>query len=178
MIAVGEKFFSRNIHLRLVTLEDVNERYLGWMQDETVNKFMETRHRKHEIVDIKNFVRQVSENKTEFLFAICDNKTGSHIGNIKLGPVKPYHSIADVSLFIGEECCRGRGYATEAIKLVSSIATNRLGLTKLAASAYEINKGSIKSFQNAGFEIEGHRIKHYLLDGVPSNLVELGLVLE
>ena len=66
MIAVGEKFFSRNIHLRLVTLDDVNECYLGWMQDETVNKFMETRHRKHEISDIKNFVRQVSENNSEF----------------------------------------------------------------------------------------------------------------
>ena len=35
--------YGEKVKLRLVTVDDCNETYLSWLQDASVNKFLETR---------------------------------------------------------------------------------------------------------------------------------------
>ena len=166
---------TERLILRPLGAEDVSARYVAWLNDPAVNRFLETRHQAQTMESVRAFVDRVQARDDEHLFAICLRPENRHIGNIKVGPVKPNHRLADISLFIGERDCWGRGYATEAIARVSRFAFEELGLLKLSASFYEQNQGSLKAFLKAGYRQEGLRRKHYLLDGEPSDIIETGL---
>ena len=166
---------GENIYLRPLDLSDVTDTYVGWLNDPAVKRFLETRHSDQDFEAVRSFVERVNERPDEHIFAICRASDDKHVGNIKVGPVKANHSVADISLFIGEADCWGKGYATEAIGAISRFAIRRLGIQKLAATAYADNIGSIGAFLKVGYRQEGLRRKHYMLDGAPADLVELGL---
>lgn len=154
---------------------DVTHEYVGWLQDPEVNRYMETRHKPHTMETVTAFVERVNSSDDEFLFGIYLQER--HIGNIKVGPIKNPHGIADVSFFIGDKSCWGMGCASDAIMTVSRFAAHTLNLRKLNAVAYSVNKGSIGALQTAGFVIEATRPNHYILDGKPADICELGLFL-
>lgn len=162
------------ISLRAVTETDVTETYVGWLNDPVVNQFLETRFEKQTLRSVGEFVQRTNASADQYLFAICLNIDGAHIGNIKLGPIIPHHDCADVSLFIGNKQSWGQGYATQAIKLISEFAFEALKLRKLSAGAYAPNTGSISAFLKAGYSTEGSRPRHYLLDGKPCDVVLMG----
>jgi ribosomal-protein-alanine N-acetyltransferase len=173
--ASGLRVDEGRIYLRPLTEDDVGEIYVAWLNDPLVNRFLETRHRKQDMAAVAEFVRAVNARPGEHLFAICLKESGKHIGNIKVGPVKPNHALADVSLFIGDRDCWGKGYATEAIRAISRHAIRELGIAKLNATAYSLNQGSIRAFLKVGYRHEGTRRKHYMLNGEPADLTELGM---
>ena len=54
------------------------------------------------------------------------------------------HRFADIGIIIGDDAYWGRGFASEAIKLVISYAFDRLKLHKLTAGCYATNAGATK----------------------------------
>ena len=161
--------------LRPLTVADVTPAYVGWLNDGEVTRFLETRHSPQTAVTIRAFVEATNANPTEHLFAMIVRGTGHHIGNIKLGGVHPIHALGEVSILIGERSVWGQGYAAEAIVRLADHAFADLGLEKLAAGLYAANTGSERAFLKAGFQREGLRRAHYRLDGVRSDVVQLGL---
>jgi [ribosomal protein S5]-alanine N-acetyltransferase len=163
------------IFLRPLGSEDITETYLRWLTNPEIGRFLETRHRPQTMQTIRDFVERVNARDDEFLFGIFLKDNDRHVGNIKVGPVKQNHSLADISLLIGERDCWGKGIATDAIRAVSRFAFQSMGLLKLNAAAYAENRGSIGAFLRAGYTQEGTRRKHYVLDGKPADVIELGL---
>lgn len=149
-----ETIKGKNISLRSVILDDCNQRYLSWLEDHEVNKYLETRWSKQTIESIKQFVTDMLNSPDNYLFAIVVNSTNKHIGNIKIGPVNRTHSCADVSYFIGEKSEWGKGYATEAIKLITAFGFKELNLHRIQAGLYENNTGSQKCLEKAGYKFE------------------------
>ena len=74
------------------------------------------------------------------------------------------------------EDCWGNGYASEAISLLTDFAFDTLNLHKLTAGCYEQNMGSLKTFQKAGFEIEGVRKQHCFSNGNYADAILLGKI--
>ncbi len=170
MVIRGER-----LHLRPLTPEDVGEAYVGWLNDPEVVRFLETRHSAQTRETVVAFVAAVNARENEHLFAVLLNDGDRHIGNIKVGPIHPVHRVGDVSLLIGARDLWGRGHAAEAIALVSRHAFQALGVRKLSAGLYAANVGSERAFLKAGWRREGLRRQHYELNGVRSDVVELGL---
>lgn len=174
-VEANSRLDGRSIYLRPLDVADVTDSYVGWLNDPDVKRFLETRHSDQTHETVLAFVECVNERSNEHIFAICRASDDKHIGNIKVGPIKANHSVADVSLFIGESDCWGKGYATQAIDVISRYAIRQLGIQKLAATAYAANAGSVGAFLKVGYRQEGLRRKHYILDQAPADLVELGL---
>ena len=168
---------SERLELRELQTTDVTPAYVAWLSDPQVNRYLETRHSDQTEESVRAFVARVAAARDEFLFGIYlqDNR---HIGNIKIGPIRPIHQLADLSILIGEADCRGKGYATEAILALSRFAFERFPVRKLSASMYSPNQGSAKAFLKAGFRQEGLRIAHYDLNGERCDLIELGALVE
>ncbi len=166
---------SERIFFREVSETDTNtygNDYYKWMQDQEVNQYMETRFRCQSKDDILNYIKKMSNDSTQFFFAICLNEINipSHIGNIKLGPVNWYHRNADISLFIGRKDLWGKGYGTEAINLITDFAFKRLNLHKVKAGIYVDNEASHKAFEKAGFAQSGFLMGDRFLDGKYTNV--------
>jgi ribosomal-protein-alanine N-acetyltransferase len=169
---------SERLYQRTLRDADCTTRYVNWLNDRNVNRFLETRHTLQSVQSVTEFVAAVNARRNEHLFGIFLKDADRHIGNIKVGPIGTYHPLADISLFIGDRDCWGKGYASEAIEALSRYALSALGVRKLSASMYEPNQGSVRAFLKAGYKREGLRRAHYLLEGHPCNLIELGLIPE
>jgi RimJ/RimL family protein N-acetyltransferase len=167
---------GERVYLRSIGLDDVNETYCRWMNDSVVNKYLESRFYTHYLKTLKDYVCRIQEDKNNVFFAIILKDRDRHIGNIKLGPINTIHRFADIGILIGEKDCWGKGYATDAIRLVVEYAFNKLNLHKVTAGCYAPNKGSLKAFKNAGFSQEGVRKNHCYYQGEYVDDILLGLV--
>ena len=52
---IEKDIIGKNIYLRSLSLKDVTQNYLKWLQDNEVNYFLETRHEKQRLKKIKAF---------------------------------------------------------------------------------------------------------------------------
>jgi RimJ/RimL family protein N-acetyltransferase len=152
------------VSLRLVTLADANERYVGWLRDPEVYRYLETRYSEQTLESVRAFVGSMVDSPHSYLFAIVENVSSLHVGNVKIGPVSPHHSFADVSYFIGERSAWGKGYGTGAVRLVTQFGFERLGLHRCQAGLYESNIGSQRVLEKAGYTYEGRLTKQLRLD--------------
>jgi ribosomal-protein-alanine N-acetyltransferase len=167
---------GRRLYLREVRLEDVNENYYRWMNDPEVTRFLESRFFPNSLESLRQYVIGKQGDRNNVFLAIVLHEGDRHIGNIKLGPIDWIHRLGEVGILIGAKDCWGNGYATEAIRLLSDYAFNRLDLYKLTAGCYGNNEGSTRAFEKAGFVREGVRKEHFFCDGVRVDLILLGQV--
>lgn len=146
---------SSRLLLRALEPSDLNANYLGWLNDPEVNRYLETRFLPQTMEALQAYWQVHRDDPASPWFAICLQADGRHIGNIKLGPIQWLHRRADISLFIGDRTCWGKGYASEAIAAVRDWAFADLDLQKLNAGVYAGNIGSRRAFEKCGFELEG-----------------------
>lgn len=163
---------TERISLFILKPVHVDERYLSWLSDPYVNRYLESRFTSHSLESTRQFVNDCLDRNDTILLGINDKALGGkHVGNIKLGPIDKNHGLGEIGLLIGEKQAWGQGIGTDAIELVIALARDVLGLRKLTAGCYGSNIGSKKAFMKAGFVVEAQRERHYLLDGNSETLV-------
>ena len=147
---------DEQILLKVLKINDVSASYVEWLNDYEVTKFTSQKYFKHTLDSTKSFVSQKYDSEGELLFGIYFD--GTHIGNIKLGPIRFAHMSAEISYLIGEKEFWGKGIASKCVKAIVKFAVTELGLMKVNAGYYENNIGSAKVLQKCGFVVEGNRI--------------------
>jgi len=166
---------SARLRLRALEPSDLNATYLGWLNDPEVNCYLETRFLPQTLEALQAYWQAHRDDPTSPWFAICLAADGRHIGNIKLGPIQWLHRRADLSLFIGDSSCWGKGYASEAIALMRDWAFRELDLQKLSAGIYAGNIGSRRAFEKCGFAIEGTLRQEVVSSGERLDIWRMGL---
>lgn len=167
---------GKHIYLREVRPSDVNDNYYRWMNDPEVVKYTESRYFAVSRESLEDYVKEKQKDTDNIFLAIVLKENHQHIGNIKLGPINWIHRFADLGIIVGEKDYWGRGYAAEAIKLVTDFAFSTLNLHKLTAGCYNVNQAATKTFEKAGFVVEATRKKHYFFDGKYHDVFLLGLI--
>lgn len=163
------------IQLRCLRSEEAGHKYLGWLHDREVNRYLEIRHSlPASMADLAQFVDSVNQSPDSILFGIF-LQDGNHIGNIKIGPINRANRRAEVGLLLGDKGQWGRGYATRAIRLVSDFAFQDLGLVRLTAGCYQPNQGSFRAFMKAGYRHEGTLANYWQCEGQSVGEIMMGL---
>ena len=155
---------NKNLILKTLNKNDYSKKYLNWLEDKKINKFLETRFKKNSKKDILDFIKINYLSKDSYLFGIFVDEINldKHIGNIKIGPINRNHKYGYVSYFIGDLNSWGKGYATLSVNMITSFAFNKLCLNKCIAGVYSSNKGSIKVLKKNKYIREGN-LKSQLL---------------
>lgn len=159
---IQKPLISRRMQLRCLSEKDVTDFYVSWLNDPKINKFLELRFYKHSKKSTKKFVRNANASNDTLLLGVFINKGCKHIGNIKIGPINWHHKRADIGLVIGDRKEWCRGYASEAIGLLTNFGFQKLGLYKITAGCYSENKGSLRAFEKAGYQVEARLPSHWL----------------
>jgi RimJ/RimL family protein N-acetyltransferase len=155
LLAAGERLDGERVSLRGIRLGDCTDRYVAWLNDPDVNRYLETRWSVQDLDTVRQFVLDVHASGASTMLAIIDLADGRHVGNLKVGPVVAAHAYADVSYFIGEREAWGRGLAPDAIRVATAGAFERLGLHRLQAGVYEHNVASCRALERAGYTLDG-----------------------
>jgi RimJ/RimL family protein N-acetyltransferase len=156
----AEQFAGKNALLRLVTMDDCTQRYVDWLLDPEVHRYLETRWSPQSLDTVRSFVGGLIDSPSSYLFAIVAPRVSggpvdTHVGNIKIGPIDAHHACADVSYFVGERDAWGKGIASDAVAIATRIAFERLELHRLQAGAYSSNVASTRVLEKSGYRIEG-----------------------
>ncbi len=143
------------VTLRRIVESDVSERYLGWLRDPEVIRFLKSGRGETSIEDIRKFCRGMIASGNNVLFAIIANDSGLHIGNIKLGGIDWYHRFADLGILLGDRDYWGKGCGREACQLLLQCAFDTLELNKVILGVHEQHQAARKLYEKIGFSTEG-----------------------
>lgn len=151
-IRKAEDLYVRNgeICLRPLGKEHINKRYLKWLNDSDVTKYLETK--KSTEKELKTYYQRVSDNMNIIVFAIEAGK--KHIGNAKL-EINWKHAYASFGTMIGDKRYWGKGYGSKVARIMADYAFNRLGLYTVTLGVYGNHAAAIRAYKKAGFNING-----------------------
>jgi len=116
------------------------------------------------------------EQDAEYVFGVFLTSTDDLIGIVSLTEVMrdPLQSCwLGYSL---DKDYNGRGYTTEAVRLVVDYAIRVLKLHRIEAGVMPHNKGSIRVLEKSGFEKEGLSKKNVLINGKWEDHLHLAIV--
>ncbi|WP_018756306.1 GNAT family N-acetyltransferase [Paenibacillus terrigena] len=105
------------------------------------------------------------KNGTRYLFLIQSRNTGELIGEVMLYKVVRENLESCGIGYTLDQDQNGKGYMTEAVKLVVNYAFTELKLHRIEAGVMPHNTGSIKVMQKAGFTQEGLARKNVNING-------------
>ena len=146
---------GKQIYLRPLERDDLNERYLRWLNDPEVSRYLESGLFPQTQSDLEGFYNGVVGSSKQVVLAIADKESNQHIGNIKLGPINWVHRRATLGILIGEKEFWGKGISTEATRLMVEYAFQRLNLRRIVLGVYAEHQAAVRSYEKVGFKIEG-----------------------
>lgn len=156
---------GRKLYLRPLLASDLTERYLSWLNDAEVTRYVEAGSFPVTKGDLEEYCQNMKHSRTNLVFAIVDRKKGVHIGNIKLGGINWIHRFGDLGILIGDKKYWSKGYGEEACRLLLEYAFGRLNLNKIILGSYATHIAALKTYSKVGFKIEGRMKKMLNNDG-------------
>ncbi len=120
----------------------------------------------------------VDEEKDVFAFYIHCLEDDRLIGEISLDGVKFQHGDTFVGISIGDPKDWGKGYGTDAMRIILRYAFQELNLHRVSLDVFEYNPRAIRSYEKAGFKIEGHRRQVLNRDGRRWDMIFMGILRE
>jgi len=168
---VGEKCYLRGL-----APADANATYAAWLNDYEVTKYLEVGRFPMTEADLLSFLEGRTNNHTGVLFAICDLKTDQHIGNVALNHIHPVHRRADFGILIGEKSFWGKGYGTEATRLIIDYGFRRLNLHSIWLGVLAANIPAKRSYEKIGFVVDGKNRQAWWADGQWHDVYQMSLL--
>ncbi len=169
---------GRKLYLCCLEASEVGEEYVRWLNDYEVTRYMASGRFPSTLASVREYIERFQGSSTDIIFAIIDQKTEKHVGNVTLNSINWIHRTADTGLMLGQKEFWGKGYAFEAWRLLIEYAFQRLGLRKIVAGAVAENVASIVVLTKLGFKVEGTLRQEFFLDGEYRDGVRLGLLRE
>ena len=168
---IGEK-----VYLRPLELEDLNERYLSWLNDPVVSRYLESGIFPSTREDLERFFKQATASRDQVMLAIVNKETDQHIGNVKLGPINWVHRKAAFGILIGDRQFWNTGVGTEAARLTVEYAFFRLNLRRIDLGVYAEHEAAVHSYEKVGFRVEGRFREDLFHEGQYKDHLWMGLL--
>jgi len=141
-------------YLSPVCIEDA-PRFVEWLNDLEVAANLALAHQIISVPGERDILERIARENE--VYSIVDIETDRLIGNCGLHRVDHINRTADCGLFIGDKDYWGRGYGTDAMKLLLDFAFNLLKLRNVKLDVYEFNTRAIRCYEKCGFKRIGHR---------------------
>lgn len=170
------KYFleGEKVGLKKLTLEEATQKYVDWLNDMEVTKYLVSGSFPSDVEDIREYIKKANGPNT-VSFAIYEKSTDRHIGNVKLDKIDWISRKAEFGIMIGDKSCWGKGYGTETTQLILKYAFDILNLEKIDLGLVEENIPAYKTYKKLGFIEEGRRQNEQFIDGSYHDTIIMGI---
>ena len=131
--------------------------YLRWVNDFGTTRTLGISPRPMTLEQETAWYEQAAVDDARIGFTIYERSSGRPIGNCGLHEVDLANRRTVVGIMIGEPDARGRGYGTEAMRLLVDYAFTVLGLHSVMLTVFEYNGAGRRCYEKAGFRESGRR---------------------
>ncbi len=101
------------------------------------------------------FLAALARDRQRVVLGIALKDGDRLIGTVGLEDIDPVNRHAQFGIAIGVEAEWGKGYGTEATRLITRYAFRHLNLHRVFLHAYETNVRGLRAYEKAGFRREG-----------------------
>jgi len=166
---------GKKIFLRKITIDDVTDEYLAWLNDDEVTKGLETVAKPYTMEMLRQYLHNVIATESTYMFMVIDKETGNKIGTAKCHSISKKNGTCNLGLMIGDKRFWGRGYGQDAYNTAIEYAFTHLKIRKIWEAANASNIGSLAMCKKSGFQIEGQLKEQVFSDGQYVDKILLGL---
>ncbi|ANU14507.1 Ribosomal-protein-S5p-alanine acetyltransferase [Planococcus halocryophilus Or1] len=161
---------GEQVHIRFFRLEDAEQKLRleienrDFFEEYSVTRYSDfyTLAMQRELIEIYT---EQKEDDLSYSFGIFENSTDVLVGTISLVQVIRGPLQSAILGYALDKKHNGKGYMTEAIKLVVAYAFKKLALHRLEAGVMPDHIASIRVLEKAGFHQEGVAIKNVEING-------------
>jgi RimJ/RimL family protein N-acetyltransferase len=161
--------------------QTVAEAFSRWNRDSEYARLLDDEPPKlYSVKSFKAWLERKFDQDDEFryFFTIRTLEEDQLIGFIGLFGIQWNHGSAWVGIGLGERDYWGKGYGTDAMRLILRYAFRELNLYRLNLDVFAYNPRAIRSYEKAGFKIEGREPKSVLRDGQRYDMILMGILRE
>ncbi|KKC30494.1 acetyltransferase [Caldanaerobacter subterraneus subsp. pacificus DSM 12653] len=158
-------FTGEKVKLRAYRKEDV-ELALKYINDPEVKRYL-TPGIPYPLTleDEYKWFESLSSSKDTYSFAIETLEDGKYIGGCGINEIDWKNKVAVVGIFIGDKEYWGKGYGTDAMKVLIRFIFEQMNMNRVELYVYSYNTRAIKSYEKCGFVKEGVLRKRMFRDG-------------
>jgi RimJ/RimL family protein N-acetyltransferase len=174
-------FNGQLVRLTAANAETDAETMARWSRNSEYHRFLDSE------MFMPRTARQAKEGISEWMeherpgsfgFMIRTLAEDKLIGFVGLGGINWNHGDGWIGIGIGETELWGKGYGTDAMRVLLRFAFDELNLHRVSLSVYTYNPRAIRSYEKAGLQIEGRARRVVNRDGQRSDEVFMGILRE
>ncbi len=109
-------------------------------------------------------------------FAIETIEDSKYIGGCGVNRLDWKNSVATVGIFIGDKNYWGKGYGTDAMKVLVKFIFEQMNINKVKLFVYSFNERAVKSYEKCGFVREGVLRQEMFRDGKYNDEYVMGIL--
>ncbi len=172
---------GEQVHLTAENPEVMSVNFSRWFQDTEWLRFLDTEpprmfsEKKWKEWLEKDLEKGVSDG---VFFTIRTLESDKVIGFIGLFDLYLGHGDALVAIALGERDYWGKGYGTDAMRIMLRYAFNELNLRRVGLIVFEYNPRAIRSYEKVGFAHEGRIRQVMQRDGKRWDYLYMGILRE
>ncbi len=159
--------------------EELGKAYAIWNRDSEFKRMLDTSARLHSAKSTIDFFKKMVDEATpeNHLFAIRALEDNRLLGDIDIDVVSGWIGRnAFVGIGIGNRNDWGKGYGTDAMKVMLRYAFTEVNLDRVTLTVFEYNPRAIRSYEKAGFRHEGRMRGGLLKDGKRWDMLYMGIL--
>lgn len=128
------------------------------------------------IESIKTWLDEHLYDRDNFFFAIKTIQDDRPIGDINLSGIDWIHRNAYLGISIGEREEWGKGYGTDAVRVILRFAFSELNLHRVSLTVFDYNHRAKRAYEKAGFRMEGRQRGFLKREGQRWDLIFMGIL--
>lgn len=168
-----KKLIGERIYISPMNVEDA-EIYTKWLNNSEITQYLSIHNSLVSITGERDYLENFS--KQEFHMCIVKIENDELIGNISLENIDYKNGSAELGIFIGDEKNLGKGYGSEAIRLLTNFGFKELRLHSIYLRVYDINKRAQKAYEKCGFKEYGRQHEAMYRDGMYHDIIHMELI--
>jgi RimJ/RimL family protein N-acetyltransferase len=151
------------VYLRPLEREDARA-IVPWFNDPEVTRYT-LRYRPMTLAEEEEFLRSQAASPTGLVLGIAVRADDRLVGVTGLHEVDLRNRHAGFGIILGDKPSWGKGYGTEATRLLVRHAFETLNLNRVWLHVYEYNERGVRVYQKTGFRLEGRLRQDTFRDG-------------
>ena len=176
-----ELFTGKLVRLAAIVSEEFGKDYANWGRDSEFRRLLDSDpphiwSAKSQKEWIEKQVK--NEDNDTFWFAIRSQEDDRLLGAVDLGLTSWGSRDAFVGISIGDRDFWGKGYGTEAMQLLLCYAFTELNLNRVTLNVFEYNQRAVRSYEKAGFQLEGRQRQAMIREGRRWDVLYMGILRE
>ena len=164
------------IYLRPAERDDL-DRFVRWFADAETTRHLALRAPFSRAMEDQWFERALADQgQSVYHFVICRLADDEPIGIADLRNLDFVNGNAEFGISIGEKGEWNKGYGTDALNAICDFGFGELRLERIELQVYAANARARRSYEKAGFVLEGTLRRRHFAEGHHEDVLIMGLL--